>query len=53
MFFLVGYVVFGSADAAKRALIALQRKERLEGDKEYVIMAKVREISQCFWCPSY
>ena len=51
MFFLVGYVVFGSADAAKRALIALQRKERLvEGDKEYVIMAKVREISQCFCC---
>ena len=50
MFFLVGYVVFGSADAAKRALIALQRKERLEGDVEYVIMAKVREISQCFCC---
>ena len=41
---VLGYVTFESAEVARIALIDLQRKTRVEGDREYVVMAKVSEI---------
>ena len=44
MYLLVGYVTFTSAEVAREALIDLQGKTRVEGDREYVVMAKVSRI---------